>query len=51
MAIWNDSFEYAGKRGFGAELVTNETFKGGFHMEPDLGFHFKLDHLYCLYPS
>ena len=49
MAIWDDSFKYAGKGWFGAEL--NETFKGGFHLEPYVGFHFKLDHLYCFYPS
>ena len=49
MAIWDDSFRYAGKGGIGAEL--NEKFKGEFHSEPYVGFHFKLDHLYCFYPS
>ena len=31
MAIWNDSFEYAGKRGFGPELVNPmKHLKGDF---------------------
>ena len=46
MAIWDDSFKYAGQGGFGAELVSligkpNKTFKGGFQLEPYLGFQTK----------
>ena len=50
MAIWDDNFKNAGKKsGFWAGKP-NETFKGGFHLELYLGFHFKLDNLYCFYP-
>ena len=52
MTIWDDSFKHAGKGGFGAGVgKPNKIFKGGFHMEPYLAFHFKLEHLYCFYPS
>ena len=52
MAIWDGSFKYAGKGGVGAGVrKLNTTFKGEFHLEPYLGFHFKLEHLYCFYAS
>ena len=48
MAIWDDSFKYAGKGGVGAGVgKPNKIFKVGFHMEPYLGFHFKLGNFYC----
>ena len=50
MAIWDDSFKYVGEIGIGVERP-NKTFKGGFHLEPHLGFHFKLEHWYFFYPS
>ena len=52
MTIWDDSSKYAGKGGVvaGVEKL-NKTFKGGFHLEPYLELHFKLEHLYCFYPS
>ena len=60
MAIWDDSFKYTGEAGFEIGWLNNifenvgvgkpnRTFKEGFHMEPHLGFHFKLEHLYCFY--
>ena len=52
MAIWDDNFKYAGRGGVRAGVgKPNKTFKGGFHLEPHLGFHLKLEHLYCFYPS
>ena len=51
MAIWDDTFKYSGKcrAGDGIEKP-NKTIKGGFHLEPHLGFHFKLEHLSYFYP-
>ena len=52
IAIWDGSLKYAGKVGVGAGVrKLNTTFKGEFHLEPYLGFHFKLEHLYCFYAS
>ena len=50
MTIWDDSFKYVSEVGVGVRRP-NKTFKGGFHLEPNLGFHFKLEHLYFFYPS
>ena len=47
MAIWDDSFKYVGEVGVGVGR-SNKTFKGGFHLEPHLGF--QLEHLYFFYP-
>ena len=52
MAIWDDSFIHGRKGGFGAAGgKPSKTFKHGFHLEPYLGFHFKLEYLYYLCPS
>ena len=52
MTIWDDSSKYAGKGEVGAGVEKlNKTFNGGFHLEPYLEFHFKLEHLYCFCPS
>ena len=52
IVIWVDSFIYAGKSGFEAGIgKPSKTFKGEFHLEHYLGFHFKLEHLYCFYLS
>ena len=40
MTIWGDSFKYVSEVGVGVG-GPNKTFKGGFHLEPLLGFHFK----------
>ena len=52
MTTWDYSFKYAGKGGVAARFrKLNKTFKGGFYLEPYLRFYFKLEHLYCFYPS
>ena len=52
IAIWDGGFKCTGKGGIGAGVgKLSKTFKGGFHLEPYLGFHFNLEHLYCFYPS
>ena len=52
MVIWDDSFIHARKGGFGAGGgKPSKTFKDGFHLEPYIGFHFKLEYLYCFCPS
>ena len=50
MTIWDDSFKYVSEVAIGVGRP-NKTFKGGFHLEPHLGFPFKLEHLYFFYPS
>ena len=50
MKIWDGSFRYVTEVGIGVGRP-NKTFKGGFHLEPHLGFHFKLENLYFFYPS
>ena len=50
MAIWDDSFKYVSEVGVGV-WRPNKIFKRGFHLEPHLGFHFKLGHFYFFYPS
>ena len=62
MPIWDGSFKYVGEAGEGVGRPY-KTFKGGFHLEPHVGFHldhfksehfkleFKLEHLYFFYPS
>ena len=52
MAILDGSFKYAGNGGARAGVgKSNKLFKVGFHLEPHLGFDFKLEYLYCFYPS
>lgn len=67
VAILDDRFKYASEVRVGVYRFNNickgvrvrrpsKTFKGKYHLEfrnlsPHLEFHFKLEHLYCFYPS